>query len=183
MENKNISENNFINPEEVLAQIDLQPGSVVADFGCGSGYFVFPLARKLKDGGTVYALDVLKDKLEAIESQAKVSGLSNIIPRRANLEKDGGSNLEGESLDWVVIKDMLYQNRNKEIILREAKRVLKPEGRIILIEWNSEDLSVGPESALRISREKMAELVAATGLKIEGELSAGNYHYGLIVSK
>lgn len=183
MENIPSQETNFIDPEEVLNQINLQLGSTVADFGCGSGYFVFPIAKRLKEDGKVYALDVLKDKLEAIESQAKLSGLTNIITKRVNLEKEGGSKLEDESLDWVVIKDMLFQNQNKEVILAEAKRVLKPEGRMIVIEWGEENGSVGPEGGLRVAREKLTEMLSGAGLKIVQEISAGNFHYGLIASK
>lgn len=174
---------NFINPEEVISQMDLRPGNKVADFGCGTGYFTFPLAKKLKEGGTVYALDVLKEKLESIESQAKILDLTNIITKRVNVEKEKGSKFEDGELDWVVIKDMLFQNKNKRAIIEEAKRVLKPEGKLLIVEWGSDDFSVGPEKELRISKESLLSLVNESQLAVIKEVQAGNFHYGLILSK
>ena len=174
---------NFINPEEVISQMDLRPGNKVADFGCGTGYFTFPLAKKLKEGGTVYALDVLKEKLEAIESQAKILNLTNIITKRVNVEREKGSRFEDGELDWVVIKDMLFQNKNKGAIIEEAKRVLKPEGKLLIVEWGSDDFSVGPEKELRISKESLLNLVNESQLAVIKEVQAGNFHYGLILSK
>jgi ubiquinone/menaquinone biosynthesis C-methylase UbiE len=173
----------FINPEEVIDQMDLQLGSQVADFGCGTGYFSLPLAKKLKEDGTVYAIDILKEKLEAVESQAKLSGLSNVVTKRVNLEKLGGSQFADESLDWVIIKDMLFQNKDKKVVFEEAKRVLKPEGKILLVEWDDKDFSVGPKRELRIPRESMNDLINQAGLTIIKELTTGNFHYGLILSK
>ncbi len=173
----------FINPRAVITELEIIPGMSVADFGCGTGYFTFPLAEKVKQTGRVYALDILTDKLEAIESQAKLLGLSNLITKRVNLEVINGSKLEENSLDWVFLVNMLFQNKNKEVIIQEAMRVLKPGGKILIIEWDEKDASFGPDRTLRISRNKISELAQNSGLSMVKEIKISDFHFGIIFEK
>ena len=173
----------FINPRAIIAELEILPGMSIADFGCGTGYFTFPLAEKIKQTGRVYALDILTDKLETIESQAKLLGLSNIITKKVNLEAANGSKLEENSLDWIFLVNMLFQNKNNEIIIREAMRVLKPGGKILIIEWNEKDASFGPDDALRISQNKISELAQNSGLTVVKEIKISDFHFGIIFEK
>ena len=65
---------NFLNPEEVLDQLDLKVNMVAAEFGCGSGGFAIPLAKKL-DEGLVYAIDIQESPLSALKSMALVENI------------------------------------------------------------------------------------------------------------
>lgn len=173
----------FIDPVKLSNELEFNPGMKIADFGCGTGYFVFPLAKKVGEEGVVYALDVLKEKLETVESQAKLQGLTNIVTSRVNLEKEGGSKLENESVDWVVLVNMLFQNSNKDIIIAEAKRVLKKGGKMLVIEWGEHDSSIGPDGKLKISKEALAEIVQKNDLTVSQDLPVGDFHYGLVLVK
>ena len=173
----------FIDPEKIISQLDIRQGNVVADFGCGTGYFSFPLAKKVGDKGTVYSLDVLPQIIEAIESQAKLENIKNIITKRVNFEKQDGSGLKEESLDWVILKDVLYQNQDKEAIIQEAKRVLKNGGRILVVEWNEENLMIGPEKEIRVKKESILELAKKIGLKFVTDIDAGDFNYGFVLIK
>jgi len=175
--------NQFINPDDIINQLGVSRNSVVADFGCGSGYFSIPLAQFIGEEGKVYALDVLASALESVESKAKIHGLSNIITKRVNLEKESGSKFSDESVDWVILKDVLFQNNKKDIILKEAYRVLKKSGKLLIIEWNEKAGTFGPGSDLKVSSEGLKKLIAGGGFKIEKEISAGDYHYGFIAAK
>jgi ubiquinone/menaquinone biosynthesis C-methylase UbiE len=183
-QNQNVSqESSFVNPQAVIDQLNITEGSVVADFGCGTGYFVFPIAKKIGGTGIIYALDVLAPKLEAVASQAKLQGLTNVVTKRVNLEKDGGSKLENNSLDWVVLSNMLFQNQFKDIIIKEGVRVMKPGGKMVIIEWKKEGLPMGPEDNLKISKEEVMELGKKAGLTFNNEITVSDFHYGLIFSK
>ena len=173
----------FIDPQAVIKQLDMEEGIGVADFGCGTGYFSIPIARKIGKEGKVYSLDILPEKLEAIESQAKTQSLTNIITKRVNLENKDGSQLGAESVDWVIMKDVLFENKEKSNILGEAKRILKPGGKILLVEWKTEDTPIGPDKKIRISREKALELVNKSQLGILKEVTVGDFHYGFILVK
>ncbi len=173
----------FLNPQEIISKLGMEQGIAVADFGCGAGYFSLTAAKRIGEDGRVYSFDILPQKLESVESQAKSAGLTNIITKRANLENKNGSGLDPESVDWVIMKDMLFQNKEKDGILVEAERVLKSGGRVLAIEWNMEDLSIGPAKSLRIYKEVLIELAGRVGLKLDKEIKVGDFHYGLVFVK
>lgn len=173
----------FIDPEEVIKNLEITNGMQVADFGCGAGHFSLALAEKIGESGIVYALDILPEKLEVVTSAAKVRNFTNIITRRANLEKINGSNIDSDSLDWVIIKDMLFQNTNKSAILVETKRVLKKGGKTLVIEWNMANGSIGPERQLRLSKEALISIAQQADFGFLKEVPVGNFHCGLLFVK
>lgn len=174
---------NFVDPAAVVGRLSVEPGSHVADFGCGSGYFSFEFARRAGAEGAVYALDVLPSALEAVASRAKTLGLSNVLTKRVNLENEQGSGLGTASMDWVIMKDVLLQNQKKDVMLREAARILKPGGRALIMEWNPDESLVGPEKNLRVKPETLRQLITEAGLSVESELNVGGFHYAFIVKK
>lgn len=173
----------FLNPQLVINQLDIKKGIDVADFGCGSGYFSLAMAQKIGEEGTVYSFDVLPSCLEAVNGQAKNLSITNIITGQVNLEKENGSKLPDKSVDWVILKDMLFQNRYKKQILSEAKRVLKDNGKILVIEWKTSDTSIGPEKRLRIAKETLISMIQQEGMGVLKEVEAGDFHYGLVLIK
>ncbi len=173
----------FINPEKVIEELGVKKNFVVADFGCGSGYFSIPLARKVGKEGVVYSLDVLPEAMEAVISKAGLAKLRNIITRRVNLEKERGSGLKTGSVDVVVIKDVLFQNKNKEMILKEARRILKPDGKALVVEWDDRDFTIGPDKSLRVARKKLEELIRKERFKIERKIDVGSFHYAFVIVK
>lgn len=173
----------FVDPALVINQLDVVPGSTVADFGCGSGFFSFEFSKKVGSEGVIHALDVLPAALEAVTSRAKTLSLTNVLVKRVNLEKENGSGLNSDSVDWVVLKDILFQNQKKDVILREVVRVLKPGGHALIMEWDTKELMVGPEKELRIGQEALKELLKQAALVMEKEINVGGFHYGFVVKK
>ena len=146
-------------------------------------YFSFEFAAAVGPEGKVYALDVLPSALEAITGRAKALGLNNVIAQRCNLERPNGSGLDTASVDWVIAKDVLLQNKDKSIILREIARILKPEGKALVIEWDPSDSIVGPERELRIKPEQLAQMIEVAGLITVDQPSVGGFHYAFVVKK
>lgn len=173
----------FADPASIVNQLQVEEGSSVADFGCGSGFFSFEFAKRVGSEGKVYALDVLPSALEAVASSAKSLNLTNVFPKRVNLEKENGSSLSPESMDWVVLKDILFQNKGKNIILAEVARVLKSGGHAVIMEWDPKEALVGPEKSLRISPEQLRGLVESVNLSVEKELGVGGFHYAFLIRK
>ncbi len=173
----------FVEPRTVIQTLSVGVGDTVADFGAGSGYFSFEFARAVGSDGMVYALDVLPAALEAITSQARTLGLTNITAQRCNLERANGSGLETGSVDWVVAKDVLLQNQDKNIILSEVARVLKPAGRALIIEWDPEAPIVGPDRGIRIKPADLKQMINDAGLVVVGEPAVGGFHYAFLVEK
>lgn len=173
----------FVDPKQVIRELSVGLGDTVADFGAGSGYFSFEFAKTVGSEGKVYALDVLPSALEAITSRAKTLGLANVVATRVNLERPNGSGLGAGSVDWVIVKDVLMQNKDKATILREVARILKPDGRAIIIEWHPDEGTVGPERELRIAPEQLKAWLSESGLSVVDEPAVGGFHYAFVVKK
>ncbi|MBI5742250.1 MAG: class I SAM-dependent methyltransferase [Candidatus Niyogibacteria bacterium] len=170
----------FLNPEQILIHLELTPGQTVADFGCGSGHYAILAAKRVGANGKVYAFDVIKEALEALRSRAELERLRNIETIRANVEQPGGSKLKDASAHAAILSNILFQAENKPGLLAEAKRILKPGGRALVIEWNQAKSIGGPALAARLTREEILRLFEATGMPLEKEFSAGDQHFGFI---
>ena len=172
----------FLSPQSIIKELDIiKEGMVVADLGCGHGYFTLPIAKMVKDRGKVFAIDVSPEALEVINLKSKVDEKENIEIKRCNLEKEKNCDVEKSSCDIVFIINLLFQTEKDEIIIKEAKRFLKEGGIVVFIEWRP-DVSLGPQGK-RIKKEEALEMFKKEGLKYEKEFSTDNYHYGLIFKK
>lgn len=173
----------FLDPAVVVNQFGLKPGFRVADFGSGSGYFTIEMAKIVGESGFVSAVDILDSSLETIRAKAGLEGLRNIQTIRGNLEIVGGSGLVDGSQDVVLLANVLFQNENKPAILKEAKRVLRFGGRLIIIDWEKGIGGMGPPDEYRITKETLISLATQAGFSFEKEIPADQYHFGLIFRK
>lgn len=169
----------FLNPQQLISQLDIKQGMKIADFGCGSGNITIVLARLAGSDGEIFALDVLKSALESVKSRAETENLSNIKLIRANLEKANSSQLDDKSVDIVLLANILFQSPNQPAIIQEAERVVKKNGRLVVVDWQPE-AKFGPKTPYRTNQEKIKTMVS---LNFEKEISAGDYHFGLIFRK
>ncbi|KKU53056.1 MAG: hypothetical protein A3F26_02150 [Candidatus Ryanbacteria bacterium RIFCSPHIGHO2_12_FULL_47_12b] len=174
----------FAKLEELIEECDLYGPLAVADFGAGAGYFAIPIAKKLSENGTVYAFDIQEPPLEALRKRARDFGLHNIETLRADLERPQGTKLRAESVDFIVIANILFQTQNKNAMLAEAFRVLKKGGRILFVEWNDGLLGTpGPRPQHRVTPQALKEYIASFHCIIEKEFTLGEHHYGVIAKK
>ncbi len=173
----------FLQPEKVIRYLHAESGMRIADFGSGNGFFTFPLAEIVGSGGRVIALDIQKESLEYIRRQAKLENLTNIDTIWANLELPHGSQLDDNSCDGVIIANILFQAEDKQALIREAMRVLRPGGRLIILEWDDSDPPPGPPEDLRIPKRTVREYCEGMGMTLVEELDAGNHHYGFLFKK
>ncbi len=170
----------FLNPEQALNQLGIYEGMVCADFGSGSGGWVLPLAKKIK-GGRVYAVDIQDVALEALKTKAAASQLNNIRTVKADLESGVGSSIQNNLLDLVLMTNLLFQLIDKQKVISEANRVLRPAGRLLVVDWKPE-ASIGPQEG-KIAPEEVKTMCQDTGFDLEKEIVVGTYHYGLVFQK
>jgi len=172
----------FLNPEETIKQLNILPKTQVADFGCGAGYFVIPIAKIVGDEGKVFALDILETALESVRSRARIEGLFNIVTRRCNLEVLNASQIESDAINMVLLSNILFQSDNKDGIIKEATRILKKGGNLAIIDWLPGQF-LGPSKDLIIPIEDIKKIAEENGLKFNKNIQIDNYHWGMIFAK
>ncbi len=102
----------------------LQEGQTFLDFGCGTGDFTIPAAKKVSDKGKVYALDYFPRQLKIVAERSVKVGLTNI----ETILSDNKTGLPDESVDVIWMCDVLHEIKEKQAVLEELYRVLKREG-------------------------------------------------------
>ena len=153
----------------------------IADLGCGYGTFSLPAARKNK--GIIYALDIEKEMIEAVQTKASEAGLRNIhaIQRDFMME---GSGLPDDSCEYVMLFNILHAEQPLKI-LAEAKRILIPGGRAGIIHWNYDPTTPrGPSLDIRPRPEQCQEWIKAAGFElIKPNINFPPFHYGMVGQK
>ncbi len=107
----------------------------IADFGAGSGIFTIEMAKRLNPGSNILAIDMIEKSLIFLIENAKRNGVANLIATKVcDLEnKTLGASFQ-ESIDVVTIINVLFQVKNKENLIKEAKRILKPNGFLVIVD-------------------------------------------------
>ena len=173
----------FLNPDLIINEFGLREGMSVADFGSGAGYFTILVAERVGKEGRVYALDIMESALDSVRAKARAAGLENVEIIRTNLEVVGSSGLADQSQDVVLVANILFQSEKKSEIIREARRVLKDSGLLVIIDWKKGAGGFGPPDSLRTEETAMRSLAVGGGLVFERNFDAGQFHFGMVFRK
>lgn len=172
----------FINPANVIAYAGLKAGQIVANLGCGSGFFTTAAAQIVKDPGKVYAVDVQEAKLQATQSTARHFGYKNVVVVKADLDKPL-LNIPETSCDLAIIGSVMHEVGNREILLKNAYRLLKTGGRLLVVDWKKEHTPFGPALESRIDQEFLSQMLLTLGFRKERDIPADKFHYAMLFVK
>jgi SAM-dependent methyltransferase len=138
------------NPEKALDLIGIIPGMVVADVGAGSGYMTVRLARRIGPKGLVYANDVQPAMLQVMHQKIEAQHLSHV--RLVQGTPDDARLPEG-AIDLALLVDVYHELQQPQRMLQSIRRALKPDGRLVLIEYRKEDptLPIAEEHRMSVS--------------------------------
>lgn len=114
----------FLPRKRILEEVDIKPGFHILDYGCGPGSYSIVAAKLVGPTGKVYALDIQPLAIKRVESAASKKGLTNI----ETIQSDCATDLEDESIDVVLLCDILHDLSEPNAVLKELHRVLKPDG-------------------------------------------------------
>jgi len=170
----------FANPSDNIALLHLKDGMRVADFGTGSGAYALALAHQVGRNGRVYAIDVQKDLLTTLKNAAAAKKIFNIEYIVGDLDRPGGSRLASKLLDAVVISNILFQSEHKLELLKEAHRILKDGGQMLLVDWAGSFGNIGPHASAVVGEGDATALAEKAGFVLDRSVSAGSHHYGLV---
>ena len=115
----------FWNPRRHLKKIPLKGGMVVVDYGCGPGRYTLPIAELVEPKGKVFAVDIQPLAIKTVKEKAAKQGLTNV---EAILVDSYDTGIQDSSIDLVLLIDTFHQIGDRDALLREIHRILKPDG-------------------------------------------------------
>lgn len=140
-------------PDEVIARLGLEPGSIVADLGSGTGYFVPRLSRAVGPSGRVLALDVEPNMVEHVRERAQKAGLVNVESRKVPYDDPG---LAPASVDRVLIVNTWHHIDQRVEYSRKLARALRPGGEVWIVDFTL-DAQRGPPAKHRLSAQQVVQ--------------------------
>jgi len=170
----------FSSPRENVLQLGLREGMKVGDFGSGSGHYTKVAAAIVGHGGRVYAIDVQEDVLKHLKLNSHEHHQRIIETVWGDIEKLGGTHLKEASLDAVILANTLFQVDNRVGLLSEIRRVLKPGGKFMLIDWAGSYGGMGPTPERVVTEHDAEALFINGGFHKVKSFRAGPHHYGVI---
>ena len=171
----------FADPAKNISYLQLEPGMKVADFGVGSGEYSFAAARALGASGRVFAIDIQKELVDKVVNEAKGRHLPAAVDGLwGDVETRGGAKLADGAVDAVILSNILFQVDSPYGLALEVKRVLRPGGKVLVIDWQDSYGGIGPPPDRVILPAKAEEVMLAAGFIKDNAFAAGAHHYGLV---
>jgi ubiquinone/menaquinone biosynthesis C-methylase UbiE len=154
-------------------------GSAVADLGAGGGWFTMRLATRVGPNGTVYAEDVQSQMIDAITRRMARAGLRNV---RTVLGTASDPRLPAP-VDAVLFNDSYHEVEHPVVMLGNAAKALKPNGRIGIVEFRKDGFGPGPPMEERVDPEQVIRDAQAAGLRLVSRENFPRYLYMLVFSR
>jgi ubiquinone/menaquinone biosynthesis C-methylase UbiE len=151
-------------PAISLESLGLREGMTFMDIGCGYGFFTIPAAQIVGETGKVYAVDIDAASINQLKRDAAEKGLKNIHTEVVAAEETVFCR---ECADIVFYNTVLHDFRDPAKVLRNAKTMIKPSGKLVNVDWKKKPTAFGPPLQIRFSEEQAANLIKQAGFTIE----------------
>lgn len=173
----------LINPREVIEKLPMWEGMTIADFGSGSGWFTIELAKALKNTGQILAIDIQPKALKYLEDNFKKQNLLHLLKTKiCDLETKALESNLSNSFDEVTVINTLFQIKNKEKVIKEAKKILKPNGFLVIVDWEKDKLIL-TKNLFPTNKEEIIKSVVDSGFLFKDSINLTPTHYCLIFIK
>jgi cyclopropane fatty-acyl-phospholipid synthase-like methyltransferase len=144
-------------------KLELKPGMVVCDMGCGNGYHTFPMAKTVAPGGKVYGVEIQAPYLKMLDEGAKKAGVTNFIPI-LGLAHD--PKLPEGAIDLILLVDVYHEFDHPAEMLAAMRKALKPDGVLVFVEFRAEDDSVPIKPEHKMSKAQLTKELTGNGFKL-----------------
>jgi ubiquinone/menaquinone biosynthesis C-methylase UbiE len=166
-------------PARLVQALGLRSGQTVAEIGSGSGYFVRRLARLVGPRGRVYAVDVEPRMLPILIERLRRGGIRNVTPV---LGQDDDPRLPARSCDLVLVVNTYHHLRGGARYLRRLRRLLRPGGRLVNVDFHRRETPVGPPVERRVARETFLRDARRAGFRLVRAATFLPYQYCLVLA-
>jgi ubiquinone/menaquinone biosynthesis C-methylase UbiE len=151
-------------PDKAIAELNLKPGMFVGDVGAGTGFYSLRIAKVVGPNGTVYANDIQPTMLDRLNTNASAQHVSNIV---TILGTESDPKLPVGKLDLVILVDVYHEFSRPQRMLGRIRESLKPDGRLVLLEYRKEDPSVPIRPEHKMSVQEVKAEVTPEGYRFE----------------
>jgi ubiquinone/menaquinone biosynthesis C-methylase UbiE len=173
-------ESSFSSPRDNVLHLGLRDGMKVGDFGAGSGHYARAAAAAVGSSGKVYAIDIQENVLKHLKLNTHMAHRSTIDTVWGDIEKPGGTHLRDASLDAVILANAFFQIENRFGLLKEIMRVLKPGGKLMVVDWAGSYGGIGPAPKQVVTEHEAEDFFINGGFHKVKSFRAGPHHYGVI---
>jgi SAM-dependent methyltransferase len=146
-------------PEVIWNTLELKDAEVLVDIGAGTGFFAMPFADKIPDG-VVYACDTSEVMLDWMKDNLPKKYDGRIILRKT---EESVIELDDQIADLVYMMLLHHELNNPQSLLQEAKRLLKPGGKILIMDWAKKETPMGPPMEIRVDADTIEEHMKEAG--------------------
>jgi ubiquinone/menaquinone biosynthesis C-methylase UbiE len=154
-------------PDAALDAIGIPRGATVADVGAGAGYFTWRMAERVGPAGKVYANDIQPEMLDLLRKNIAARHLTNVEPV---LGAEDDPKLPPGQIDLILLVDVYHEFSQPQKMLRKMRESLKPDGRLVLLEYRKEDPNVPIRPEHKMSVEEVRAEVQPEGFRFEKNL-------------
>lgn len=168
------------NPSQIFNALGLAQDMTFADIGAGPGYFTLPAAAWVGSGGLVYALDIEPEMLQRLEQRLETNEVDNV---RCLNSQESTLPLPDESVDRALLANVLHEAIEPTELLREVRRILRPGGRLAVVEWHPASTESGPPAEERLPVSETKALLKKAGFNGVSEFEVGPTHYGVLTEE
>jgi FkbM family methyltransferase len=167
------------NTSQLLKNLAVKPGMVIADIGAGSGYHS-TLLSKMVGAGKVYAVDVEPEMIAYLNDRIKLEGIKNIIPV---LSTEQSVSLPANAIDMMLLVDVYHEFSYPYEMALSMMNALKPGGKLVLVEFRSEDPMVPIKTIHKMSEAQAVKELKAAGFIFEKNISNLPWQHCLVFNK
>lgn len=165
----------YLDPDAILEAFQVRTGTRMADVGAGVGFFTLPAARRVGPKGRVFAIDLSSEMLEDLRAKLEDETLANV---EAYLSTEDRIPVADASVDFAFLACVLHELAGAATLL-ECHRILRPKGRLGVVDWKKIDQEEGPPKEHRLDEAEVAAFLREAGFSPTRTFEAGPYHYGI----
>lgn len=150
------------NSSHTISKMPLEPHSVVADVGAGTGYYTFRIAEKIP-GGKIYAVDIQEEFIQRLNVRTKELNARNVEVIKGS---ERSPNLPPDTIDLIIMVDVYHELLYPHEMLQAMSKALKPGGKLLLIEYKAEDPDVAIRPLHKMTVAQVNKELAANGFQL-----------------
>lgn len=167
-------------PRLAVRLLHLKPGTAVADIGAGSGYYTELLSHAVGPSGRVFAVDIQAGMIRLIEERMRRQKLANVTPV---LGLDADPKLPNGSIDLALLVDVYHEFSDPRAMLRRIRSALRPDGRLVLLEFRKEDPAIPIRQEHKMSVEEAKTEIEPEGFRLDSSIEELPWQHLLVFGR